>query len=288
MDFFIVDVFAEQKYEGNQLAVFIPDKPLSTEEMQKIAREMNFSETTFILSDRHSNGGYDVRIFTPDIEIPFAGHPTLGTAFVIQKQLENNESNQVILNLQVGQIPVNFEGEQLIMKQNQPSFGRIISEVDKVADILQISKEDIDSRFPIQIVSTGLPAVIVPLRSLDAVNRCKINHTHFQNFINDVIKANLLVFAHEAIHKENDLNVRVFMNDTGFLEDPATGSANGNLAGYIISHNLFESNNINYRVEQGFQMGRPSILTVQAKQLLDSIQIKVGGKVFLIAKGEWY
>ncbi|WP_353856593.1 PhzF family phenazine biosynthesis protein [Bacillus sp. Bos-x628] len=288
MDFYIVDVFAEEKYQGNQLAVLIPSRTISTEEMQKIAREINFNETTFILYGKQDNGGYDVRIFTPDVEVPFAGHPTLGTAFIIQKVLENNESKQIILNLKVGQITVNIDGEQFIMKQNPPEFGTMISAQDIFTKILQITNEDIDTRFPIQIVSAGLPAVIVPRCSLDAVNRCKIHHNHYQNFIDNVIKANILVFTPETKLKENDLNVRVFLDDTGFREDPATGSANGNLAGYLIAHNFFESKNVVCRVEQGFQMGRPSILNIQAKNYQNSIQILVGGKVFLIAKGEWY
>ncbi|GGN98201.1 PhzF family phenazine biosynthesis protein [Saccharibacillus kuerlensis] len=288
MDFYIVDVFAEEKYQGNQLAVLIPTRAISTEEMQKIAREINFSETTFILSDKQDNGGYDVRIFTPDVEIPFAGHPTLGTAFIIQKVLENNESKQITLNLEVGQIPVTIEGEQLIMKQNPPELGEVLLNQDIIFEMLQISTEDMDSRFPIQIVSTGLPAVIVPLRSLEAVNRCRIHHDRYQNFINTVIKANILVFAAETERKENDLSVRVFLDDPGFPEDPATGSANGNLAGYLVTHNYLDSKNIAYRVEQGFQMRRPSILTIQAEQHQNSIKILVGGKVFLIAKGKWY
>lgn len=288
MDFYIVDVFAEEKYQGNQLAVLIPSITISTEEMQKIAREINFNETTFILSGKQANGGYDVRIFTPDVEVPFAGHPTLGTAFIIQNFSENNESKQITLNLKVGQIPVNFEGEQLIMKQNPPEVGTIIPDQDIFTEILQISNEDIDSRFPIQVVSTGLPTLIVPLVSLDAVNRCKINHNAFQHFIDHVIKASILVFSTETKLPENDLNVRVFLDDTGFPEDPATGSANGNLAGYLIAHDFFESKKIEYRVKQGFQMGRPSILNIQAEKTQDFIQILVGGKVFLIAKGEWY
>ncbi|MGM0829110.1 MAG: PhzF family phenazine biosynthesis protein [Bacillota bacterium] len=288
MDFYIVDVFAEEKYQGNQLAVLIPARAISTEEMQKIAREINFNETTFILSDKQDNGGYDVRIFTPDVEVPFAGHPTLGTAFIIHKVLESNKSKQITLNLKVGQIPVTIEGEQLIMKQNPPELGMTIPKQSIFTEMLQISDEDIDSRFPIQVVSTGLPAVIVPLKSMEAVNRCKINHDKYQPFINTVIKANILVFTPETKLKENDLSVRVFLDDPGFLEDPATGSANGNLAGYLIAHNFFESENIAYRVEQGFQMGRPSILTIQAENHQNSIEILVGGKVFLIAKGDWY
>lgn len=128
MKFYIVDVFSEKKYQGNQLAVLIPNSEISTVEMQQIAREINFSETAFILSAKSSNGGYDVRIFTPHTELPFAGHPTLGTAFVIQQFLEKNASEQIILNLNVGQIPVIFSEENhddLMMQQREPTFSQI-------------------------------------------------------------------------------------------------------------------------------------------------------------------
>src|SRR4051812_16448895 len=108
MDFYIVDVFAEKKYQGNQLAVLVPDRNLTTEEMQQIAKEIHFSETTFIMSNKQENDGYDVRIFTPDVEIPFAGHPTLGTAYIINQIMENGNASNVVLNLPVGQIPVVF------------------------------------------------------------------------------------------------------------------------------------------------------------------------------------
>ena len=122
LPFYLVDVFAEEKYAGNQLAVVRNAQELSTSQMQRIANEMHFSETTFILSDAKRNGGYDVRIFTPATELPFAGHPTLGTAYVIRHNIVNETSSKVIRNLKVGQIPVNFEEdeenqEMLWMKQ---------------------------------------------------------------------------------------------------------------------------------------------------------------------------
>lgn len=285
MRFYIVDVFAEEKYQGNQLAVLVPDKELSTTEMQQIVREFNFSETTFITSGKQNNGGYDVRIFTPDTEIPFAGHPTLGTAFVIREFLESGQGDQIILNLGVGQIPVRFTGKEIFMEQKEPSFGMVIDQPEVIANILQIKAQDIRSDYPIQVVSTGLPAVIVPLKSLDAVRRCAIHHSNFQHFIDTMIKCNLLVFVPEAEKEENDLRVRVFMDDTGFFEDPATGSANGNLAGYLLEHNFFQASKINYRVEQGMQ--RPSLIIVDAEKSNGKFRIHVGGKVFSVAKGEW-
>ena len=115
MKFYIVDCFAQQKYQGNQLAVFLPEEDLSSEEMQSIALEMHFSEVYFICSGNQENGGYRVRIFTPDTEVPFAGHPTLGTAYIIWKVLENSETDQVILNLDAGSIPVTIDGDVLTM-----------------------------------------------------------------------------------------------------------------------------------------------------------------------------
>lgn len=287
MKYYIVDVFAENKYEGNPLAVFIPNRKIETTEMQKIAREINFSETTFIMSGIQDDGGYDVKIYSPDSELPFAGHPTLGTAYVIKNLLNRSESNELTLNLSVGQIPVVFEDQYAWMTQNQPEFGANV-EIDRIVAALQINREDINSDFPIQVVSTGLPCVIVPLNSLDAVSRCKINHQAYADILRDMEDVNLLVFTSETTSPENDLNVRLFMPIPGYLEDPATGSANGNLAGYLLKHDFFHSNEISYRVEQGAFIGRPSLLKINAKKTDDHYHIQVGGRVFVISEGKWY
>jgi len=283
MKFYIVDCFAEQKYQGNQLAVFVPDYEISTVEMQQIAREINFSETTFILSGKEVNGGYQVRIFTPDIEVPFAGHPTLGTASVIHQKIELDQSEQVILNLGVGPITVAVGPDGLTMSQNQPEFGQMM---DKkiVADLLQIGEDEIRDDYPIQWVSTGLPCFVIPLRDSNAIKKCAIHHDRFRNFIETIYKCNMLVFAQDG---ERHLNVRVFMDDPGFLEDPATGSANGNLAGYLLKHDFFHSNHLQYTVSQGMDMGRPSTLRIGG-ELNDGVyRIQVGGKVYLVAEGLW-
>jgi trans-2,3-dihydro-3-hydroxyanthranilate isomerase len=287
LKFYIVDVFAENKYEGNQLAVFIPEGKMEPTEMQKIAREMNFSETTFINSGIQDNGGYDVKIFSPDSELPFAGHPTLGTAYVIKNLLDRSDSNKIKLNLPVGQIPVVFENQYAWMTQNQPEFGAKV-EIDRIPAILQINREDINTELPIQVVSTGLPSVIVHLNSLDAISRCKINHRAYAELLKDMGDVNLLVFTTETASPENDLNVRLFMPIPGYLEDPATGSANGNLAGYLLEHNFFNSNEISYRVEQGAFIDRPSLLKIKAKKTDDHYLIQVGGQVITVSEGKWY
>jgi trans-2,3-dihydro-3-hydroxyanthranilate isomerase len=283
MKFYIVDCFAEQKYQGNQLAVFIPDYEISTGEMQQIAKEMNFSETTFILSDKEENGGYRVRIFTPAIEVPFAGHPTLGTACIIQQEIENLESGEVILNLDVGSIKVTFNQDGIIMAQKQPEFGQII-EKQAVADLLQIDASDIRDDYPIQWVSTGLPCFVIPLKDECAVKKCAIHHDRFRHFIETVYQCNMLVFAEV---KPKHLTVRVFMDDPGFLEDPATGSANGNLAGYLLKYDYFKSTTVQYLVNQGGEIGRPSTLRIGAELLDGTYRIMVGGKAYIVAQGTW-
>jgi len=285
MRFFIVDVFAEKKYQGNQLAVFVRDRDLSTDEMQQIANEMHFSESTFVTEARGDE--FEVRIFTPDMEVPFAGHPTLGTAFVIRELLAWSRSDRLVLNLAVGQIPVAFSNSTLMMEQKQPSFGAIIADRARIAQILSIHVADLIPNFPVQVVSTGLPSVIIPLKSRDAVSRCVIRHDLYQEFIDDTVKAALLVFAPETIKAENDVHVRVFVDDSGFFEDPATGSANGNLAAYLLEHRYFGKTALKYRVEQGYEMGRPSLLEVAAEKINSNFVIRVGGRVFRIAEGDW-
>jgi trans-2,3-dihydro-3-hydroxyanthranilate isomerase len=285
--FYIVDVFAEEKYQGNQLAVFRNAAGLSVIEMQKIAKETAFAETTFILSDNKVDNGYDVKIFTPGTEVPFAGHPTLGTAFIIRNEIENG-SSVINLNLGVGQIPVTFESTGHVwMRQNPPEFGRT-HDAKTIPDILNIGIDDIDDGYPVQEVSTGLPSVIVPLKSLDAVKRCHINHDKYKRFLKKTISDTILVFCTETYETENDINVRVFCDDPGFPEDAATGSANGNLAGYLLEHDYFKSTRLKYRVEQGYEMGRKSLLIVKASKTNGNFDINVGGKVFFISKGEWY
>lgn len=284
MKYYIVDVFAEKKYQGNQLAVFLPENELSTIEMQQIAREMNFSETTFITSGKQENGGYDVRIFTPDTEVPFAGHPTLGTAFIIHELIENRKKQNIYLNLEVGKIPVSVNEENFVMRQNQPEFGMTFDDREMIGQIVNLRAEDVDYDFPVQVASTGLPCVVVPLNSVDAIERCVVNHKLFQEFIDTYEKCNYLVFAREG---ENRLRVRVFMDDPGFLEDPATGSANGNLAGYLLKYGYFGQNAIEYTVSQGSEMGRPSIIRVSATLDNGEYDIHVGGRVELVSEGEW-
>jgi len=282
--FYILDVFAEQKYAGNQLAVVRNASILSDEQMLKITREMNFSETTFILSDEPHDGGYDVRIFTPAEEVPFAGHPTLGTAFIIRNEIIKDPVEQVVLNLKVGQIPVNFENDIIWMKPKEPVFGDMF-EPDEIVQFLTVDKNDIDDRFPIQYVSIGIDFLFVPLKSLDAIKRASIIKDKFFDWIKDKQIKCVFVFCPETYSSENDMNVRLFADCLGIVEDPATGSANSCLAAYLVKHKYFGKDIIDIRVEQGYEIGRPSLLYLKAQKNNGRIDISVGGEVKMIAKG---
>ncbi|MGN7393482.1 PhzF family phenazine biosynthesis protein [Peribacillus frigoritolerans] len=289
INYSIVDVFSNGKYTGNQLAVFknagnIPDK-----EMQQIAKEINFSETTFILSDSKNDGGYDVRIFTPNEEVPFAGHPTIGTAYIIQNEVLEAPLDNIILNFKGGQITVSFNNQEelLWMKQNLPTFGRIL-DTDKISEVLNIHKENIDDRFPIQEVSTGLPVLVVPLKSLEAVKKVKINREKYFELIEHMDAKAIMVFSPETYDSKNDLNVRDFADYYGIPEDAATGSSNGCLAAYLVKYGYFERSEIDIRVEQGYEIERPSLLFLKASDDNGEIDVHVGGKVVKIAQGEWF
>jgi len=290
LTYYLVDVFAEEKYTGNQLVVIIGAKGLSDHEMQRLAKEMNYSETTFVLSNEKRKGGYDVRIFTPAKELPFAGHPTLGTAFVIQHSIIKEPIHKILLNLKIGQIPVRLSYAKervdvLWMNQIPPIFGQTF-DAELISEILTLNVSEIDVKFPIQEVSTGLPTIIVPLKTLNALKCARISQDKYFGLIKNTQAKTILIFSPKTYNEENNLNVRFFADYFGIREDPATGSANGCLAGYLVKHRYFGKDRINIRVEQGYEIGRPSLLLLKAREYAGEIQVNVGGKVIMIAKGE--
>jgi trans-2,3-dihydro-3-hydroxyanthranilate isomerase len=289
--FYIVDVFAEAKYTGNQLAVFTNAAKITSEQMQDIAREINFSETTFVTSTNVIADSYNVRIFTPNQELPFAGHPTLGTAFILQQQIIQQRIPQILLNLKVGQIPVTFNySDNLLdwvwMQQKAPTFHQKLA-IDALAEVLTLDSAEIDS-LPIQEVSTGVPFIIVPLKTLHSLQRIKVNQEKYLELISTTQAKSILAFCPETHNTKNDLCVRVFADYFGVPEDPATGSANGCLAGYLVEYSYFDKSKIEIRVEQGYEIGRPSLLLLKAERKDTGIDVRVGGKVILVAKGEFF
>jgi trans-2,3-dihydro-3-hydroxyanthranilate isomerase len=289
--FYIVDVFAEAQYQGNPLAVVDKAEDLESSLMQAIAREMNYSETAFIVGGNRQGNVFPVRIFTPAEELPFAGHPVLGTAFVLQREVLKGGVKRILLDLPGGQIPVSFvsdgrTAERLWMTQKRPRFGKVVAP-DRAAAALGLRPEDIDAHFPVQEVSTGLPFLIVPLRDLETVRACSLKLSSYAVLRRELALEGMLVFAPQTYSGENDLNVRVFFDCHGPVEDPATGSANGCLAGYLLRHRYYSRHEtIELRVEQGCEIGRPSLLLLRAAFRKEGLEVEVGGRVLPAARGE--
>lgn len=277
MQFVITDVFAEAPLSGNQLATVLDAGHLDTDSMQRIAREFNFSETTFITGGDVSSG-FDVRIFTPTSELPFAGHPTLGTAHVIRKELLESPVDELTLNLGVGPIRVSVDNEILWMRQHPPVFGETLAP-DVVAEGLGIAPHGLDE-FPAQFVSTGLEFLLVPVRDLQVLRAI--------DRVDERLAHGVLVFCPESYEPAQSVAARMFALEMGVGEDPATGSANGCLAAYIVEHGYLGGDAIDIRVGQGYEIGRPSCLYLRARKSGDEIEVNVGGKVHVVAAGTLY
>ena len=282
--FHILDVFAERKYAGNQLAVVENFGALADDAMLDIAREFNFSETTFIQGKRPGKKGWPVRIFTPGGEVPFAGHPTLGTAWIIREELAQGSADDIVLDLAAGSIPVMFTEDTAEMTQLPPIFGARADHA-KAARVLGLDESDIRVDLPVEVVSTGLPFLITPLTGLDAVARCRVDTSLLHEFVEDLDAKMFYVFTDHAEFPENRIRARMFGDYYDITEDPATGSAAGCLAGYLLRHAVLGEGEVSARIEQGFEMGRPSILTISAREEGGKILVRVAGRVIKTAEG---
>jgi trans-2,3-dihydro-3-hydroxyanthranilate isomerase len=285
---FLVDVFAERPFSGNQLAVVVgADRDeWPTERMQAFAREMNFSETTFAAA-RAVDGAFDARIFTPAEELPFAGHPTLGTAWVLRRHFGGPGCETALsLRLGVGVVPVSFEdgeyGELVRMRPRTPDLGETL-DAAKVAACLGVDASSIDSRRPCRRVALGIEFAVVPMRDLDALRACRPLSLPLGE---DGRPLFVYAIAGEAMEPGGDLSARMFFDANGLREDPATGSAAACLAAYLSEERWFGGARLNARVQQGYEVGRPSCLYVGAEVHDGALVVEVAGKVQLVARGE--
>jgi trans-2,3-dihydro-3-hydroxyanthranilate isomerase len=289
--FHIVDVFAESRYAGNTLAVVQGAADLDTDTMQRIAREFGFSETTFVVSDpRATAAGVRVRIFTPGHEIPFAGHPTLGTAWVIREHLAAGRPAMVMLELGVGRVPVAFEpaasGGELAWLTAPPVTLGAERKAETAAAMLSLAPADLDPTLPVQQVSAGIGFTIVPLRRREALARVRIDPAAFARFGRETPPATVYLFAREAEDPANQIRARMFFESAGLREDPATGSATACFGAYLLAHRAYGEGPVALRIEQGFEMGRPSLLHLDARIEGGAPRIRVGGRVIETARGE--
>lgn len=290
MHIYIVDVFAEQRYSGNQLAVVTGGEGLSVGAMQQIAAEMNYSETVFANAVPEQDGGYRVRIFTPAREIAFAGHPIVGTAWVIRRHVAFGDSDAVRLNLSAGQIPVTFErtaeGSEIAwFLAPQVRFGAVCRR-ESIAAALGISPHDIDTASPVQMVTAGISAIIVPLRSLKALKRSMLDLDAFVPLAAQGFPPLVYLFCRETHDPRNDLCARFFFEAYGVREDPATGNGAAFLGAYLLQHRLLGGSDLSLRIEQGHEVRRPSLIRLRARMNGGLREVGVGGRVVATMQGE--
>lgn len=263
----LVDVFTDKAFGGNPLAVFREPGKLDATTMQAIAKELHLSETTFVLPPSSSAADHRVRIFTPDTELPFAGHPTLGTAYV----LADGKDGATRLEEGVGVIRVTLREGFVQMEQPLPTFTGTTITRKAAADALGLAVEEVRSDIPIQVGSSGLPFLFVPLANLKAVRRTRRPGG---------LDANVYVFAVSAERSGSHVHGRMFAEGLGVSEDPATGAAQGPLGAYLVAHELVQpAPTTRIRSEQGFEIGRPSILGIEVDKAGAGITaVRVGGR----------
>jgi trans-2,3-dihydro-3-hydroxyanthranilate isomerase len=282
------DVFSSRPLEGNSLAVFSDARGLTDAEMQSLAKEMNLSETTFILPRDptiEKEKGIRVRIFTVREELPFAGHPTLGTAFALRRQ---GGAAQIVLELNVGKVPVHFEdsdGEPAFgeMTQIDPTFG-IQHDREAVARATGLHAQDFDDSLPIQTVSTGVPFTVTPLKSLAVMrNFSQIDLNHASEYLAKSSGKFFYFVTRETVDRNARLHARMLFYNG---EDPATGSAAGCTAAWMVAHGVAQPDE-RVLIEQGVEMKRPSRIFVRASRSDNRVvNVRVGGHSVEIMRGE--
>ncbi|MHA2026605.1 MAG: PhzF family phenazine biosynthesis protein [Candidatus Thorarchaeota archaeon] len=286
-------VFVDDRmsFGGNQLATYWnieKNSSLTQEEMQGMTLEMNFSESTFLESPTTEGCSVRVRIFTPALEIPFAGHPTLGTAFVMKhKGLIKEHQQSSLLQLGVGPIRVEILDERTVqMTQSEPSFIETSDNISDIAEAIGLTSEDIVTDYPVQVVSTGSPYLIVPINGITSLKRAR---PPFGEKLDDLSIHEILVFSTDTEHSDSHVHARMFAPDAGVPEDPATGSAAGPLGAYLEKHQLLNDHKIGepIRIEQGYEINRPSqLIAIVPDESMSGVL--VSGKVRLIAEGKFY
>jgi trans-2,3-dihydro-3-hydroxyanthranilate isomerase len=274
-EYVLVDVFTDRKFGGNQLAVFTDGRGIDGATMQAVAKELLIAETTFVLP-KEKDGDHKVRIFTPGKELPFAGHPTVGTTWV----LSGGRDGTLKLELGVGTIGVSVKGGFVEMEQPLPRFGPIVEDIGTVAHALSLTDEDVVATSPIQQVSSGVPFTFVRLRDLDAVQRIRMQRSP--------VTTALYAFTTETVEPGSTLHARMFAGEAlGIDEDPATGSAQGPLAAYCVKYGILPSGpEVRMRTEQGFELGRRSILDTRLSMRGTEVTaVHAGGHVVNVGGG---
>ncbi|MGH7670786.1 MAG: PhzF family phenazine biosynthesis protein [Gemmatimonadaceae bacterium] len=290
------DVFTDRRFGGNQLAVFPDARQIPHELMLPIAREFNYSETTFVFPPNDPKHTRRVRIFTPEREIPFAGHPTVGTAHVLAHLKEvplTGPVTRVVFEEGVGPVPVAIHAQggtpsfcQLSVAK-LPEFGAPPPSRAALAEMLSLQADDLtEGEFASQSVSCGLPFLFVPLRDRAAVGRARIRPDVWERVLRDYWTREVFVFAFDPERPGSDVRARMFAPGLNVFEDPATGSACAAFGGYLASRDARRDGTLRWVVEQGFEMGRPSILEIETDKHAGEITgVRVGGQSVIVCEG---
>lgn len=295
--YYTADVFTDRIFNGNQLAVFPEAHGLEHEQMQRVAQEFNIAETVFVFPPEDAKHTRRLRIFTPGTELPFAGHPTIGTAYVLASIGEivlDAEPTHIVFEEGVGPVSVSIEvigatpRSVTLIAPRLPEFGPEPPHATDIASVLSLDESDllVDDNAP-QAVSCGVPFLFVPLRSRDAVTRARVKRDTWEQILSSFWAPSLYVFSYDPELDGSDIHARMFAPLLGIDEDPATGAAVTALAGYLGVRDKSGSGRIRWVVEQGIEMGRPSILEVVAvKQNSKITEIQLVGSAVLVSEGE--
>ncbi|HEX8492810.1 MAG TPA: PhzF family phenazine biosynthesis protein [Pyrinomonadaceae bacterium] len=293
----IVDVFTNRAFGGNPLAVFPDAGELPLNLMQSIAKELNLSETTFVTPARDAQHDFRVRIFTPASELPMAGHPTVGTAYVLAREgmIERSETaTKVNFEEGVGTIPVtiNFRDgvpDWIEMQQPSPTFGPRITDVEAVAQMLSLDAEAIKATsLPLEVVSCGVPFLFVPLRNLESIRKIRFRLDVWEKALRNAgVPMEVFVFTEEVETAGSRVHSRMFAPALGIGEDPATGAASGPLGCYLVRHGIVRAEpRVELISEQGIEMNRPSFIKIGIEQTAGEItRVTVSGQCYFMGAG---
>ncbi len=283
LSFYIVDVFAEKKYAGNQLAVFSGADALTGKQMQEIAREINFAESTFITKLNAENNSATIRIFTPEHEMKFAGHPIIGTSWVLINKIFKHQPEKITLSVPIGEIPVHQSGDLVWLQAAQPEFLDTFS-AEGFSNFSNLSRADFDDAFPIQEVTTGSAFVIVPLKNKKALENLVLDKDKMNEWLQANCKTNHRALYFYCLEETNLISRMLCIENNQLIEDAATGSASTCLQAFLLKYNAPEIQIINH---QGDFINRPSQIYFDGKLENNHFDINIGGKSQFIAKGEW-
>ena len=289
--FYQLDVFTDQRFGGNRLAVFPDAEGLSDREMQQLAKEMNLSETTFVTPSPKPDVDFRVRIYTPATEVPLAGHPVVGTHYLLAElgRIPLHEPvTRIHQELNVGILPVdiyvdNGQVQRVVMTQDMPKFLLEWSDIGRLATALGIPEVEIRSAGLLpQVVSTGMPQMMIPVRSLRAVQNAKPNSAALIEIGHEVGTDCFAIFTEETLFEGHDLHMRMFAPGFGIMEDPATGSASGGLGAYLVKNQVVlpgPDGTVYLVNEQGYEIDRPSTIFIEVDGSGDGINaVRVGGQ----------